>query len=54
MRAKLTLGPDDYETAARAHLAQGAYVRVTARLHPGRQPRLLSGIRYFEIMMPPG
>ena len=53
VRAKLTLGPDEYEIAARAHLTQGAYVRVTGRLHPGRQPRLLADIRFFEVMMPP-
>ena len=53
VRAKLTLAPDDYETAARAHLNQSAYVRVTGRLHPGRQPRVLSDIRYFEVIMPP-
>jgi hypothetical protein len=53
VRAKLILGPDGYDTAARAHLAQNAYVRITGRLHPGRQPRLLSHISNFETIMPP-
>jgi hypothetical protein len=53
VRAKLTLDPDDYETAARAHLTRGAYVRVTGRLHPGRQPRQLADLQRFEVIMPP-
>lgn len=53
VRARLTLSPDHYEAAARAHLTHGAYVAVTGRLHPGRQPRLLSDIRRFELLLPP-
>lgn len=51
VRARLTLSPEHYEAAAKAHLTQGAYVRVTGRLHPGRQPRLLSDIRHFELLL---
>lgn len=53
VRAKLTLPPEQYESALEAHKTQGAYVRVTGRLYPGRQPRLLADIRYFEVIMPP-
>lgn len=53
VRAKLTLGPADYETAATAHLTHDAYVRVTGRLHPGRQPRLLSDIQHFGLIERP-
>lgn len=53
VRARLTLSPDHYEAAAKAHLTDGAYVAVTGRLHAGRQPRMLSGIRNFEVILPP-
>lgn len=51
--AKVELSPDDYEKASQAHLTNGAHVKVRGRLHPGRQPRLLSDIRHFEVIMPP-
>jgi hypothetical protein len=54
VHARLTLTPDHYEAAARAHLTQGAYVIATGRLHHGRQPRLLSDIRHFGLLLPPG
>lgn len=53
VRARLTLSPDHYAEADRVHMIDGAYVKVTGRLHPGRQPRLFSHIRHFEAIMPP-
>lgn len=53
VRARLTLSPDHYAEADRVHMIDGAYVKVTGRLHPGRQPRLFSDIRHFEVIMPP-
>ena len=51
MRARANLNAKDYEQADKAHMTDGAYVKVTGKLHPGRQPRQLSDIKSFELML---
>lgn len=48
VKTKLTLSAEQYAIADKAHMAGRAYVRVSGKLHPGRQPRLLSDITFFE------
>lgn len=50
VRARTSLSPDDYEKAKSAHMQHGAYVSVTGRLRPGRQPRQLKDVSAFEIL----
>ncbi len=50
VRVKVSLSADDYGRADTAHMTNGAYVRVTGRLRPGRQPRQLTDISYFELI----
>lgn len=50
VRARTMLDADDYEVADRAHMTSGAYVRVTGRLRPGRQPRQITEMAEFELL----
>jgi hypothetical protein len=50
VRSKVSLSADDYSRADTAHMTNGAYVRVTGRLRPGRQPRQLTDVSYFELI----
>ncbi len=50
VRARTVLSPEDYQKADEAHMTNGAYIRVTGRLMPGRQPRHLTGIDLFEML----
>ena len=50
VRASANLNAADYEKADEAHMTDGAFVKVTGKLHPGRQPRQLSDIKSFELM----
>jgi hypothetical protein len=50
VRAKMTLSADNYGKASSAHMTNGAYVRVTGRLRPGRQPQQLTDITRFELL----
>lgn len=51
LRAKASLNADQYAQADRAHMTDGAFVKVKGKLHPGRQPRLLSDIQSFELLV---
>ncbi|MDI9335417.1 MAG: hypothetical protein QM520_00065 [Gammaproteobacteria bacterium] len=51
VRARTTLTAEQYEQADKAHMKDGAFVKVSGTLHPGRQPRTLSGIKSFELML---
>jgi hypothetical protein len=51
VRVRLTLSADDYEQAILAHQTESAYVQITGRLHPGRQPRALTEISHFSVLM---
>lgn len=48
--ARTILTPDEYEIADAAHMTHGAYVKVTGRLLPGRQPRQLAEMKKFELL----
>lgn len=50
VRARTVLTPDQYVIADEAHMTNGAYVRVTGKLRPGRQPRQLTDISDFSIV----
>ena len=48
VRARTTLSAEDYAKAHNAHMTEGAYVKVTGRLLPGRQPRQLTNPQSFD------
>ena len=50
VRAKVHLNADDYAKAIEAHAAGEAPVKVRGRLHPGRQPRMLTDIVDFQLI----
>jgi hypothetical protein len=51
VRARANLDSEQYEQADKAHMKDGAFVKVTGKLLPGRQPRQLSDIKSFELML---
>jgi hypothetical protein len=51
VRARANLTAEQYRQADEAHMQDGAFVKVTGKLHPGRQPRQLSDITSFELMV---
>lgn len=52
VRARTMLSTEDYIKADRAHMTSGAYVRVYGHLQPGRQPRQLTDVSSFEVIVP--
>ncbi|MCY1060663.1 hypothetical protein [Nannocystis sp. SCPEA4] len=52
VRAKTMLSAQDYAKADQAHMINGAYVRVSGYLQPGRQPRQLTNVSHFEVILP--
>jgi hypothetical protein len=50
VRARTILNADDYALADEAHMTSGAYVRITGRLRPGRQPRQITDMTRFEVL----
>lgn len=53
VRARTVLSADDYQKADSAHMSNNAYVRVSGRLRPGRQPRQLTDVSAFEVITGP-
>lgn len=51
VRARANLDAAQYDQADKAHMTDRAYVKVAGRLRPGRQPRQLSDITSFELML---
>lgn len=51
VRARANLNADQYEQADKAHMKEGAFVKVKGKLHPGRQPRQLNDITSFELLI---
>ncbi|MFZ5891859.1 MAG: hypothetical protein ACOY0T_12460 [Myxococcota bacterium] len=49
LKARATLSPDDYRTAADAHLNNG-YVYMRAVLHPGRRVNQLREVSDFRLL----
>ncbi len=52
IRARVALSADDYAKADKAHMTEGAYVQVAGKLQQGRQPRQMSEISRFELILP--
>lgn len=52
IRAKTSLDSTLYFEADKAHMTQGAYIRVKGKLNPGNQPRNLSEVSLFELILP--
>lgn len=50
VRARTVLDVDQYKKADLAHMTNGAYIKVTGRLLPGRQPRQLTDIGHFDVL----
>jgi hypothetical protein len=50
VRARANLTADQYKKADEAHMKDGAFVQVSGKLNPGRQPRRLSDITSFDLM----
>lgn len=50
IRVRTVLNVDQYYVADRAHMTNGAYILVTGRIWPGRQPRQLTEITRFELL----
>lgn len=50
VRARVVLSAEDYAKADHAHMTNGAYVRVTGCLRPGRQPRQLTEMTAFDVL----
>jgi hypothetical protein len=50
VRARTTLNADEYAVADRAHMINGAYIRITGRLKPGRQPQQITEMIRFELV----
>jgi hypothetical protein len=48
VRARTSLDAEQYVKADLAHMTNQMYVQITGKLHPGRQPRLLTDISRFE------
>lgn len=51
VRVRANLNAEQYAQADEAHMTEGAFVKVAGKLHPGRQPRQLSDIKSFELML---
>lgn len=47
VRAKVSLGPEQYDLAWKAHHEQDAYIMVIGKLRDGNQPRALSDVSWF-------
>ncbi|MCX7112258.1 MAG: hypothetical protein NTX45_19450 [Proteobacteria bacterium] len=52
IRARASLSAEEYEKADKAHMTEGAYVQVAGKLQQGRQPRQMSEISRFELILP--
>jgi len=52
IKVRTSLNVEQYRIADRAHMTDGAYVRVRGLLRPGRQPRQLANLSLFELLDP--
>ena len=52
IKAKTNLDARQYTDADTAHMTAGSYVRIKGKLHPGNQPRNLTDVSLFELIMP--
>ena len=52
VHVRVTLSAEQYKQADQAHMTEGAYVQVTGKLQPGRQPRAMSELSQFALILP--
>lgn len=52
IKAKTQLDAKQYIDANRAHMTTGAFIKVKGKLHPGNQPRHLSDVTTFDLILP--
>ena len=52
IKARTTLNSGQYKEADRAHMTSGAYIKIKGKLHPGNQPRNLTDVALFELILP--
>lgn len=52
IKAKTILDAKQYIKADQAHMTAGSYIRVKGKFHPGNQPRNLTDVSLFELIMP--
>ena len=50
VRARTRLNADDYAKADLAHMHEVTYIKVARLFHPGRQPRQLDRLKFFELI----
>lgn len=50
--ARVRLSAEQYQQADQAHMTEGAYVQVTGKLQPGRQPRAMTELSQFALILP--
>lgn len=52
IRVKTQLDANRYVEADKAHMTSGAFLRIRGKLHQGNQPRNLTDISLFELLLP--
>lgn len=52
IRARVALSAEQYKKADQAHMTEGAYVQIAGKLHPGRQPRAMTELSQFTLILP--
>ncbi|MDI9319565.1 MAG: hypothetical protein QM530_03730 [Phycisphaerales bacterium] len=52
IKAKTGLNSVQYIEADKAHMTSGAYIKIKGKLHPGNQPRSLTDVSLFELILP--
>jgi len=52
IKAKTALNSTQYAEASKAHMTPGAYIKIKGKLHPGNQPRNLTDVSLFELILP--
>ncbi|MGX7690537.1 hypothetical protein ACWA1C_25455 [Flectobacillus roseus] len=51
-KAKTSLNSIQYIEADKAHMTPGTYIKIKGKLHPGNQPRNLTDVSLFELILP--
>lgn len=52
IKAKTILDSGQYKEADIAHMTSGAFIKIKGKLHPGNQPRNLTDVTLFELILP--
>lgn len=51
VRARVNLTPDNYAIADASHMRANSYIKVKGKLRPGNQPRSLTEVSLFELIL---